>query len=122
MRDKVRGVLDQCPAEIAVAVIGGYWKITIVKYLAEGTLRFSELDRRLPRVTARMLTRQLRELEEDGVVTRTVYPQVPPKVEYSLSETGRTLVPLVAALDAWGADYARRQPRAEASSRRAVKA
>lgn len=106
MRAKVRGTVDQCPAEIAIAVIGGYWKISIIKYLADGTLRFGELSRRLPRVTPRMLTRQLRELEQDDIITRTVYRQVPPKVEYALSATGQTLIPLVAALDAWGRSYA----------------
>jgi DNA-binding HxlR family transcriptional regulator len=108
MRDKVRGAMVVCPAEVSVAVIGGFWKISIVKYLAEGTLRFGELSRRLPGVTPRMLTRQLRELEQDGIVSREVYRQVPPKVEYSLSDTGRTLAPIVDLLDAWGRDYAER--------------
>lgn len=106
MRDRVRGTLGQCPAETAIAVIGGYWKISIVKYLAGGPVRFGELSRLLPRVTARMLTRQLRELEQDGIVRREVYRQVPPKVEYSLSEAGRSLQPLVGALEAWGRNYA----------------
>ena len=71
--------------------------------MLQGTLRFNEIRRWLPNVTQRMLTNQLRELEADGFFTRTVYPQVPPKVEYSLSERGRSLEPVILALKAWGA-------------------
>lgn len=105
MRKPVETATQVCPVEVAVAVLGGTWKLTIVKNLLEGTLRFGELGRRLPLAGARTLTRQLRELEEDGVVERTVYAQVPPKVEYSLTDLGGSLEHIVASLDEWGAKY-----------------
>lgn len=74
----------------------------VLHHLLGGTLRFGELRRRMPGVTPRMLTNQLRELEADGLIERVVYPQVPPKVEYSLSPTGRSMEPLLHALRAWG--------------------
>jgi DNA-binding HxlR family transcriptional regulator len=91
-----------CPVEAAVALIDGKWKCVILFHLLEGTMRFNELRRRLPGVTARMLTNQLRELEQDGLITRTVYAQVPPKVEYDLSPLGRSLQPVLGALKQWG--------------------
>jgi DNA-binding HxlR family transcriptional regulator len=97
--------LEGCPVEVAMAVLGGAWKLTAVKYLLQRTHRFGDLRRAVGPVTPRVLTRQLRELEADGIVTRTVYAQVPPRVEYSLTDRGRSLEPIVTALDAWGADY-----------------
>ncbi|SIS16906.1 winged helix-turn-helix transcriptional regulator [Williamsia sterculiae] len=108
MRRQVQAAVDVCPVEVAVAVLGGAWKLTIVKALIGGTHRFGELGRRVGAVNPRVLTRQLRELEADGIVRRTVYPEVPPRVEYSLTDLGRTLSPAVAWLDTWGADYADR--------------
>ncbi|WP_346764561.1 helix-turn-helix domain-containing protein [Rhodococcus sp. HNM0569] len=91
---------------MATSVLGGAWKLTIVKHLgAAGVLRFGELHRAVGDVTPRSLTRQLRELETDGIVSRTVYAEVPPRVEYALTALGETLVPMVAELDRWGADY-----------------
>ena len=110
LRPPVARSLEVCPVEVAIAVLGGAWKMTAVKYLTQRTHRFGELQRAVGPVTARALTRQLRELETDGVIVRTVYPEVPPRVEYSLSPLGRTLAPIVAALDAWGADYVDRLP------------
>ena len=81
-----------CPVEATLALIGGKWKGVVLWHLLQGTLRFNEIRRRLANVTQRMLTNQLRELEMDGFVIRTVYAQVPPKVEYSLSERGRSPV------------------------------
>src|SRR4051812_23230941 len=92
----------KCPAETTLDVIGGRWKVPILWHLLKGTLRFSELRRALPGVTQKMLTQQLRELERQGVVRRTVYPQVPPKVEYSLTDRGQTLKPVVDAMCKWG--------------------
>lgn len=86
-------------------VIGGKWKGVILNYLLQGTKRFGELRKLLPEVTQRMVTTQLRELEDDGVVERTVYPQVPPRVEYSLTEYGRTLEPLLKMTKEWGAGF-----------------
>jgi len=92
----------ECPVEAALDVIGGKWKVAILVRLTEGTRRFNELRRLLPNITQRMLTNQLRELESDGMVDRRVYAQVPPKVEYSLTELGRTLEPLLVDLKRWG--------------------
>ncbi|WP_156045664.1 MULTISPECIES: helix-turn-helix domain-containing protein [Actinomycetes] len=105
MREAIRKAAEVCPVEVAVAVLGGSWKMTIVKHLTEGTLRFGELGRAVGAVTPRVLARQLRELEADGIVLRTVYSQVPPKVEYSLTPLGETLSPMVRALNDWGASY-----------------
>lgn len=91
-----------CPVEAALTLISGKWKAVVLWHLLQGTLRFNEIRRRLPDVTQRMLTNQLRELEADGFIIRTVYPQVPPKVEYSLSERGRSLEPVLVALKTWG--------------------
>ena len=88
------------------AIIGGKWKILILYHLCAGTQRFNELRRLLPDITQRMLTLQLRELEDDGIVHREVYPQVPPKVEYSLTAFGKTLIPVIEVMDAWGKQYA----------------
>jgi len=95
-----------CPVEATVSLIGGKWKCVILWHLhTEGTLRFSELRRRIPGVTQRTMTNQLRELEADGLVHREVYPQVPPKVEYSLTRMGRGLGPVLMALKAWGDEH-----------------
>jgi len=91
-----------CPVEAVLDIIGGKWKAVILYHLLDGTKRFNELRRLLPGVTQRMLTRQLRELENDGLVTRAVYPEVPPRVEYALSEMGRSLQPILASLQQWG--------------------
>lgn len=92
----------RCPVTRAVEVLGGKWKLHIVFHLMDGTKRFSELGRAIPGITQQMLTAQLRELERDGVVTRTVYPVVPPKVEYALSEFGAGLRSVTSALEVWG--------------------
>lgn len=83
-------------------MIGGRWKVPILWHLFVRTMRFSELHRSLAGVTQKMLAQQLRELEREGVVTRRVYPQVPPKVEYSLTDRGQTLKPVVDAMCKWG--------------------
>lgn len=97
--------MDVCPVEVAISVVGGSWKLSIVKYLGGGTLRFGELRRAVGPVSERMLTRQLRELEQDGLVHRRVFAEVPPRVEYSLTELGASLSPAVDALDHWGTHY-----------------
>lgn len=105
MRDSVRRAMEVCPVEVAVTVLGGTWKMTIIKNLLGGTCRFGELGRMIPLVNRKTLTRQLRELEEDGILTRMVYPEVPPKVEYSLTPLGARLAPLVHMMNAWGTSY-----------------
>lgn len=91
-----------CPAESTVELIGGRWKIVILWYLFQDIKRFSELQRSLHGVTQKVLTQQLRNLERDGLVARTVYAQVPPKVEYSLIPLGISLKPIVEAMHQWG--------------------
>jgi DNA-binding HxlR family transcriptional regulator len=91
-----------CPVEITIAAIGGRWKVLLIHHLLEGERRFGELQRLLKGVSARTLTRQLRELEEAGVIDRTVHQQIPPKVEYALTALGRDLEPVLRAMHAWG--------------------
>lgn len=93
-----------CPVEAALELIDGKWKGVILHQLGQGSLRFNELSRRLGQITQRMLTKQLRELEEDGLVTRTIHAQVPPRVDYALSTEGRSLAPVIEALRLWGLD------------------
>ncbi|RAS72973.1 winged helix-turn-helix transcriptional regulator [Priestia endophytica] len=91
-----------CPVEATVDVIGGKWKSVIVYHLLDGTKRFNELKRLNKGITQRMLTLQLRELEASGIVHREIYRQIPPKVEYSLTEFGRSLEPLILFMKNWG--------------------
>jgi len=91
-----------CPVEATLERIGGKWKGVALYHLLEGTKRYNELKRDVGNVTQRMLTKQLRELERDGLIVRKVFPVVPPHVEYSLSEKGRTLEPILLALRDWG--------------------
>ena len=95
-----------CPVEITIAAIGGRWKVLIIHHLLEGTKRFDELARALKGVSARTLTRQLRELEASGVVHREVYRQIPPMVEYSLTPAGKRLEPILRAMHEWGKMHA----------------
>ena len=90
-----------CSVEAAIGLIDGKWKSIILWHLRSGTLRFNELRRHVENCTPRMLTNQLRQMEEDGLITRKVYAQVPPKVEYSLSDLGRTMEPILRALKEW---------------------
>lgn len=94
-----------CPVEAALEAIGGKWKGVILYHLKSGTIRFNELKRLIPDISQRMLTRQLREMESDQIVLRKVYAEVPPKVEYSLTEFGETLLPVLSALQKWGTKY-----------------
>ncbi len=94
-----------CPVEAALELIGGKWKGVILYHLMEGTQRFGELKKQIGSVTQRMLTKQLRELETDGLVARKVYAVVPPRVEYSLTLKGETLRPIILALRDWGVDH-----------------
>lgn len=91
-----------CAVEAAISLIDGKWKAVILYHLQDGPVRFNELRRRSGSVTQRMLTTQLRELEADGLIEREIFVQVPPRVEYRLSERGGTLLPIIEALKAWG--------------------
>jgi DNA-binding HxlR family transcriptional regulator len=97
-----------CPVEAAIDVIGGKWKPLILWWLHQRTFRFAELRRMMPKITEKMLTQQLRELEADGIVRRRVYPTVPPKVEYSLTEYGRSLKRALRAICDWGQIHMKR--------------
>lgn len=105
MLPKIKDKTYQCPLELSIDLIGGKWKSIILWQLREKILRFSQLKRRLPGITQKMLTQQLRELEADGLINRKVYAQVPPKVEYSLTEYGKTVLPILRSLFKWGIDY-----------------
>ncbi|MCM1007564.1 MAG: helix-turn-helix transcriptional regulator [Ruminococcus flavefaciens] len=98
-----------CPVEATIDLIGGKYKAVILWHLTDGTKRFSEFKRLMPEITEKMLAQQLRDLESDGLITRTVYPVVPPKVEYNLSEFGLTIVPVLQAMCDWGRGYIERK-------------
>jgi DNA-binding HxlR family transcriptional regulator len=91
-----------CAVEATMSVLGGLWKPVLVFHLLPGPVRFNALCRLTPNATPRMITLQLRELERDGIIRRTVYPEVPPKVEYELTDLGRTLEPVLLSLRNWG--------------------
>ena len=97
--------LPACPVETTLMLISDKWKVLILRDLMPGTKRFSELKRSVGHVTQKVLTAQLRQMEESGLVTRTVYPEVPPRVEYSLTELGRSLKPVLDAMWDWGENY-----------------
>lgn len=94
--------VDECPVEVAVAIIGGKWKPVLLFHLMLGAKRYSELQRLVPKASDRMLTRSLRELEKDGLVHREVFAEVPVRVEYSLTTDGKTLYPILAEMSRWG--------------------
>ena len=104
-----------CPLTTALGVIGGKWNLIILYWLGKGTRRFNELHRLAPAVSHKVLTSSLRQLEADGLVQRTVYPEVPPRVEYALSEHGRTVLPVVEAVRSWGHVHLRAQREMTAS-------
>lgn len=95
----------ECPIGTAITIIGGKWKIPVLYNLREGTLRFSEIQKALPQVSQKMLTQQLRELERDGLVSRKVYAQIPPKVEYTITPLAKKLEPILDELCMWGSEY-----------------
>lgn len=100
-----------CPVEITLRVIGAKWKVLVLHYLLEDMRRFNELHRLLSGIAPRTLTKVLRELERDGLVHRRMYPEVPPRVEYSLTPLGRSLEPILLSMAAWGEVYAHRAGR-----------
>ena len=97
--------LPACPVETTLMIIGDKWKVLILRDLMNGTMRFGELKKSIGTVSQKVLTAQLRDMEEKGLLTRKVYAEVPPKVEYTLTETGYSLKPVLDAMWAWGAEY-----------------
>lgn len=95
---------QNCPVSLTISLIGGKYKSLILWHLTSETKRFSQLRKLVPEATAKMLTQQLRELEADGLIDRTVYPVVPPKVEYSLTQEGKSLFPILSAMYDWGSN------------------
>lgn len=100
--------LPACPVATTVQLIGSKWKLLILRNLLARPWRFNELQKSLEGISQKVLTDSLRSMESDGIVIRTVYPEVPPRVEYSLSELGETMRPIIAAMEAWGKDYKNR--------------
>lgn len=102
---KVQAADEQCPVELGLNILSGKWNLRILWHLSKGTLRFNELQRLLGGITTKTLTQQLRELEAQGIIRRKVFSEVPPRVEYSLSEIGVTLKPILGELCQWGKTY-----------------
>lgn len=107
-----------CPVEATLAVIGGRWKVLILRELMTGPKRFGQLHRALQGITQKMLTQQLREMERNGIVTRTVYPQVPPRVEYALTDLGKSLRTVLTAMHQWGVRHLDRNKEESSPSAR----
>ena len=95
-----------CPLEVAMHLVGGKWQCVILWHLRHGALRFSQLKRRLPGITPKMLTQTLRELEENDMLYRKIYPEIPPRVEYSLSKQGEEFIPVLRGMYTWAREYA----------------
>ena len=101
----VTKALPACPVETTLTLISDKWKVLVLRDLMPGTKRFGELKKSIGTVSQKVLTAQLREMEQSGLLTRTVYPEVPPRVEYSLSELGESMRPIISAMEQWGRDY-----------------
>lgn len=97
--------LPECPVATTVQLIGSKWKLLIMRNLLQRPWRFNELRKTLPGLSQKVLTDSLRSMEADGIITRTVYPEVPPRVEYCLSELGESMRPIIKSMEAWGTEY-----------------
>lgn len=106
-------ILPACPVETTLTLIGDKWKVLILRDLLPGTKRFGELKKSIGSVSQKVLTAQLRDMEQKGLVSRKVYAEVPPRVEYSLTETGYSLKPILDAMAAWGYDYKEKAEHAQ---------
>ena len=102
---KTRDELPECPVATTVSLIGSKWKLLILRNLMAGTWRFNELKKNLDGISHKVLTESLRSMEEDGIIIRTVYDQVPPRVKYSLSEIGESMRPIIRAMEGFGTEY-----------------
>nr|WP_321259118.1 helix-turn-helix domain-containing protein [uncultured Pseudodesulfovibrio sp.] len=103
----------RCPVEVTVGLISGKWKSLILWHLHDGSIRYKELERIVPGVSQKMLTQQLKEMEEDKLLTRTVFPEVPPRVEYGLTELGHSVFPILEMMHNWAMDNLRIEPTEE---------
>ncbi|GAA0180691.1 helix-turn-helix domain-containing protein [Clostridium sediminicola] len=97
--------MPDCPVETTLSLIGNKWKVLILRDLMEKTMRFNELMRSVSGITQKVLTSHLRDMESDGLLTRKIYPVIPPKVEYSLTDTGRSLKPILDTMAVWGKEF-----------------
>ncbi len=97
--------ISNCPVERTLFLIGNKWKVLILRDLISGTKRFGELSRTVTGISQKMLTQQLRQMEKDGIVKRKIYPEIPPRVEYSLTEIGKSLRPILDSMENWGKKY-----------------
>ncbi|HEX9253609.1 MAG TPA: helix-turn-helix domain-containing protein [Ignavibacteriaceae bacterium] len=104
-RFEFRGKYYNNPVELSLDIIGGKWKMPILWRLKERSWRYGELKKNIGKITHKMLAEQLKELEQDGLISRKVYPEVPPKVEYSLTERGFSTIPIIEGLRAWGSSF-----------------
>lgn len=102
---EIKKKTPDCPVEMTLQLIGDKWKVLIIRDLMTGTKRFNELMRSVSGITQKVLTSHLRSMESDGLLTRKVYPEVPPRVEYTLTATGRSLKPILDSMVSWGTDY-----------------
>ena len=102
---KTKDELPECPVDTTVSLIGSKWKLLIMRNLLVRPWRFNELKNSLDGISQKVLTDSLRSMEEDGIITRTVYPEVPPRVEYALSELGESMRPIIKSMEKWGTDY-----------------
>ena len=105
----LNGEIHHCALDVTMRFIGGKWKTVVLWYLKKEKKRFSELKKLIPDITEKMLSLQLKALEEDGIVSRTVYPEVPPRVEYELTEFGKTMIPMLEAIALWGRELSMRE-------------
>lgn len=103
--EKSNDNLPACPVETTLMLIGSKWKVLIIRDLLTGTKRFGELKKSIGKVSQKVLTTQLRDMEEDGLISRKIYAEVPPRVEYSLTELGKSLQPILNAMLQWGTEY-----------------
>lgn len=102
---RTKAELPECPVATTVQLIGNKWKLLIIRNLLNRPWRFNELKKDLDGISQKVLTDSLRSMEKDGIITRTVYPEVPPRVEYALSELGETMRPILASMEQWGTNY-----------------
>ena len=114
MEKEILKELPACPVETTLTLISDKWKVLILRDLMPGTKRFGELKKSIGHVTQKVLTAQLRQMEESGLLTRKVYAEVPPRVEYTLTDTGYSLKPILDSMVAWGTDYQRKNASEEA--------